>query len=162
MHTEKQSLLYKICKNVNNTVSRDSITSLNLDFFKYMSFNSEISSTKAYSLQGYSYYQNQTWVCYPHRKPIYWPQVVGRGKCSIYYKAPHKENGWLVLKAQTHQEVSAKAFKKPSKGEGPRVCDQLMHTALIGWWWGNRVSVTGVNISTLRHKEVCRTYARSQ
>ena len=35
-------------------------------------------------------------------------------------------------KPQTHQRISAKAFKKPSKGEGPRVCDQLMHRALVG------------------------------
>ena len=36
---------------------------------------------------------------------------------------------------------------------GRRICDQLVHSSLIGWWWSNRVVSQGLTLSVLRLQE---------
>jgi len=41
-------------------------------------------------------------------------------------------------------------FKDKVREGRPRVCDQLVHNSLIGWWWGGHVVSQGVTLLTLR------------
>ena len=62
----------------------------------------------------------------------------GEGNCNVYCKAPRKETRWLVLKApQLPGGFKESLFKGKVREWCPRVCDQLVHNSLIGWWWGN-------------------------
>ena len=82
------------------------------------------------------------------------PMTVGSddGKCSIYYKIPYKVS--RTINAQ-EPELPNEFQQKARKGRKcPRVCDQLMHNSLIGWWWGSRVMSKGLTFSILRHQQV--------
>ena len=98
-------------------------------------------------------YWTKTWVCSPmHSKGN--PVTLGsdEGKCSIYFKTPYKVS--RTINAQ-EPELPNEFQQKPRWGRKcPRVCDQLMHSSLIGWWWGNRVMSKGLTFSILREQQV--------
>ena len=68
-----------------------------------------------------------------------------------------KEYGWLMLKRPKHPDkFQGRVFKgKVRERVAGCVCDHLVHSALVGWWWGNRVVSQGLT-SILRLHPVWR------
>ena len=57
-----------------------------------------------------------------------------------YSTAPREENRQLVPRRPEHPSgFQVRVLKGNSRGEGCRMCDQLVDPLLIGKWWGNRV-----------------------
>ena len=52
----------------------------------------------------------------------------GEGKYSVYCRGTNKEDGQLVFK----RLIFPNGFQCNIRGEGPRVCDQLLDILLIG------------------------------
>ena len=51
------------------------------------------------------------------------------------------------------------ALLKAKEGESLKLCDQFMHSSLIGSWWGNRVMSQGLVSSVLKLQSVWRLSA---
>ena len=43
-----------------------------------------------------------------------------------------------IPKPQSPWRVSASPFQGQVRKQGSKVCDQLLHDSLIGWFWDNR------------------------
>lgn len=57
----------------------------------------------------------------------------GEGKCSVYCKAPDKENVRLTLrKPGTPEGFQPNGFKDEVRKGGRGVCGQLVHSSLVG------------------------------
>lgn len=67
------------------------------------------------------------------------------------HKVPYKESGPAnAQRAQTPWWVSTQHLIGKVREESPTVCDQLMHSSLIGWWWCNRAVSQGLTLLILR------------
>ena len=96
---------------------------------------------------------NQTWVHLHKVKPIYWHWVVVK-ESVLFFTRPNKESGTASgQKDQSSQWVSAKHFWRPGEVGHPRVCDQLVYSSLIRWWWSGGVVSQGFTLSVLRLQE---------
>ena len=69
-------------------------------------------------------------------KPIYSHRVVVKENAVFIAGHQARSPGQLVLK--TPNGFQENIFKGQVREESCRVCDQLVHSSLIGWWWGNR------------------------
>ena len=90
--------------------------------------------------------QNQTWVRSPPRavKPTYWHQVVVKESAMFISGRQTRSPGQLALKTpELLHGFQERIFKGQVREGSHRVCDQLLHNSLIGWWWGNRVRSQG-------------------
>ena len=79
-----------------------------------------------------------------------------------FIAGPCKETGgsWPPdpkLSESFQQNIS----KGQVREEGQRVCDQLMHSCLIGWWWCNKAVSQGLTLSVLRLQVTWGLHAHS-
>ena len=79
--------------------------------------------------------QNQSWVWLSgYSKGNLLTPGCGEGKCSVY--RVNVEDGWLVFETpQTSWGFEQNIPKGQVRVSGLRVCDQLVHSSLISWWW---------------------------
>lgn len=129
---------------------RQHLSSLNFHFFKYMSFNSEISCLgQKHTLYKPIHITKSNLSLLPTHKANLLTPGGGEGKYSVYYKAPHKENGWLMprnpkltkgfqqslLKSQVREKVTGSMISSCIvlwlvDGEGTGWCQRLHHQSL--------------------------------
>ena len=106
---------------------------------------------------------NWFWKCYQTKpgllalavQPIYWHPVVVKQSVAFIERCQTRSPGQLMLKTpELPDGFQASIFKGKVREGNCRVCDQLMHSCLMGWWWGNRVVSQGVTLSVFRHQQV--------
>ena len=110
------------------------------------------------SLSLSSCYWTKTWVRSPtHSKANLLTPGCGEGKCTAYCKAPYKESRTAnAQKAKLPDGFQPSHCKGKVREGSRRVCDQLVHNSLIGWWWGNKAVSQGLNmINPRRHEAAC-------
>lgn len=61
----------------------------------------------------------------------------GEGNCCIYCRAPSSKHGPFILKRPEFLNGFQEGIFKDRGRELDMVHDQLMHSFLTGWWWGN-------------------------
>ena len=83
----------------------------------------------------------------------------GKGKCCIHCRAPRRENGPFMLKRPEFLNGFQEGIFKDRERELDMVHDQLMHSFLSGWWWGNWMMFWEFQSSTFWFQLVWRLYA---
>ena len=68
----------------------------------------------------------------------------GEGKYSVYFHTAYKESGTAnAQKPQFPYGFWEYIFKGRVREGSCRVCSQLVHNSLIGWWWSDSVVLHG-------------------
>ena len=101
------------------------------------------------------YWTNLKFACPCTVKPIHWDQVVVRKIIAFTVMwSQVRRMGNFCSKDSISPMAFRKRFLNTEWGRGSPVCDQLMHSSLIGWWWDNRVVSQGLISSVLRYQKV--------
>ena len=88
----------------------------------------------------------------PHTiKSIYWQGILVKESTGFIAGRQARSSGQLVLrKPKLPSKVQESIFKAQVRKEVCRVCDRVVHNALISHWWGNIVMSQELTLSVLR------------
>ena len=90
---------------------------------------------------------SNTWCTVRPNKPKHWNWE----QRNVYCRTMQGDGWFMPPKILNSLKDFSKAFLKAGGGgQCYRVCDQLMHNSLIGWWWSNRMVSQGLTLPVLR------------